>query len=219
MGSKGRPNISPVQGVRSNRYSGSKMTNWTDFDPINSAIDKIYKRFYDSIYDKERTGIFFHQEAVHKDFIMPISIDDIKKEIDKLPNNFTHGLKAIFLLAGSNKQMRVFESKLFAYGTYWRDIIFIHPFPKKNMNLYYRNSLKPNVKNDYLRVGAILERDDKIGLWVKWDPENLKIFYLRDVLIHEIGHHFDNRDKMTEGFAEWFATEYGFKFKYYQDSI
>ena len=219
MGSKGRPNISPVQGVRSNRYSGSKMSNWTDFYPTDSAIDKIYNKFYDTISDQKRKGIFFHQEVTHKDFIMPLNIDDIKREIDKLPKRFIDGIKAILLLAGSKKQLKVFDSKLFTYGTYWNDMIFIHPFPKSNMNLYYRNALKPNIKNDYLRVGAVVEKDDKIGMWIKWNNENLKAFYLRDVLIHEIGHHYDKKDKRTEGFAEWFATVYGFKFRHFNKTI
>jgi len=195
------------------------MTNWTDFDSTDSAINKIYNQLYESIYDEKRTGIFIHQEATHKEFIMSLSIEDVKAKLEMLPEKFTQGLKAVLLLSGSNKQLKVFDSKLFAYGTYWNDIIFIHPFPKRNMNLYYRKGLKPNIKNDYERVGAVVERDDKIGMWIRWTMENLKTFYLRDVLVHEIGHHFDKNSKKTEGFAEWFATEYGFKFRFYDKTL
>ena len=49
------------------------------------------------------------------------------------------------------------------------------------------------------------------------DEESLKRFYLQDVLMHELGHHVDSpnfiskSDKKAEGFAEWFASEYGYR--------
>jgi len=42
-------------------------------------------------------------------------------------------------------------------------------------------------------------------------------FLLDDVLLHEIGHHLDRHNfarksnRKIEGFAEWFATENGFR--------
>lgn len=217
MSTNNKPKIIPVQGFRGNKISGSKITNCTEFDPIDSAIDKIYYKYIDVIHDKKRKEIFYHQQPVHKNFIMPITIADLKKELSKLPPHFIKGLKAIFLLSGSKKQEKVFWSNLFCYGTYWENIIFLHPFPIANMTMYYEKPPKPNIQNDYKRIGALVKRDDEKGIWIEWNEKNLKLFYLRDVFMHEIGHHYDKSHAKSEGFAEWFATEYGFKFKYYNN--
>ena len=53
------------------------------------------------------------------------------------------------------------------------------------------------------------------GEWtLTWTPENLKDFYLNNVLIHEIGHVLDKRNTRTadrERYANWFAIEYGYR--------
>jgi hypothetical protein len=210
-----------VQGVRGNRYSGSKLTNWADFDPISSAIDQAWEQHYKHFKDNE-DEIYFCRQPTHQRFIMPLTIEGIKEKFSIIPKQFLKGLKAVFLLSGSNKQEKIFFSRLFCYGTYWNSSIFIHPYPKSNLHLHWKKPPKPSVLNDYRRVGALIEKTDKEGIDLKWEDESLRAFYYRDVLIHEIGHHIDNniaskKNKKVESFAEWFATKYGFKFKYYQD--
>jgi len=209
------------QGVRANRYSGSKLTNWREFNPAGSSLYKIYSDHY-SEFINNKNKVSYIKQKIHPNFIMPLTISGIKKYLENVPEKYYKNIRAIFLLSGSNKQEKVFFSKLFCYGTYMRDCIFIHPYPKKNMNLIYKKPPKPNVLNDYRRVGALIEKDDTKGTILKWTPESLKDFYYRDVLMHEIGHHYDKyvwvkSNKKAEGFAEWFATEYGFKFKYLKD--
>ncbi len=91
---------------------------------------------------------------------MPLTISGIKKYLQDVPEKYYKDIKAIFLLSGSNKQEKVFFSKLFCYGTYMANCIFIHPYPKNNMNLIFRKPPKPNILNDYRRVGALIEKDD-----------------------------------------------------------
>lgn len=69
------------------------------------------------------------------------------------------------------------------------------------------------IQREYERAGARYEYRD--GWWIRtFTLEALKTFYLRDVLMHELGHHMDHHNRKyryKEKFAEWFATEYGYK--------
>jgi len=52
----------------------------------------------------------------------------------------------------------------------------------------------------------------KQGWCVEFTEESLRAFYLLDVLLHELGHHVDERVwsrdvQSAERFAEWFAGE------------
>ena len=46
-----------------------------------------------------------------------------------------------------------------------------------------------------------------------WKAQDLKDYYLREVLMHEIGHIIDDRNtnpRSRESFADAFATEFGY---------
>jgi hypothetical protein len=58
-------------------------------------------------------------------------------------------------------------------------------------------------------VGAKIENDGGEGVRITFTEESLREFYRRDVLPHEIGHHVDRDGPPSEGFARWFATQYG----------
>ncbi len=205
--------VTGFHSVRSGGFSGSKATNLTPFDPIDSAIDKIYHQYKHQI-KKNDHQIDWIVEKVHDDFIMPVSKEELKTELEKVPKGFINGLKGVFLLGGSKKQEKVFYSDLFYYGTYWKDCIFFHPFPKQKMQWYYKRAPKPSILNEYKRVGALVSEDDQEGITIRFNRKSLKAFYLRDVFVHEIGHHVDRHntksDRKKETFAEWFADEYGF---------
>jgi hypothetical protein len=74
---------------------------------------------------------------------------------------------------------------------------------------------KPHYLLEYRRAGAEIREDDGDGVEIRFNAASLRKFYLRDVLAHEIGHHVDGRVRRTnrqaEAFADWFATEYGYK--------
>ncbi|NIP37712.1 MAG: hypothetical protein GWO07_01375 [Candidatus Dadabacteria bacterium] len=158
-----------------NRYSGSKFTNMMDFDPSGSSLYKIYdEHYYEFKYNKDK--ISYYKDKTHPDFIMPLTIFEIKKYLQNVPDKFYKNLKAIFLLAGSSRQEKVFFSKLFCYGTYMADCLFIHPYPKRNMNLIHKKPPKPNVLNDYIRVGALIERTIQKEQFLNGHLNRLKTF-------------------------------------------
>ncbi len=202
-------------------YSESKMSNWAPFDPAGSAVAKFYWKHWEELEDSGSCPKYF-QEDLHPRFFMPVTVADLKTQYAKIPKEFTSGLEGIILLGGSKKQEKTFYGRLFCYGCYWKDCIFIHPFLKDHLKIQFKPTPAPHILNDYKRVGAKIHKADKQGVIIEFTEESLKMFYLRDVFVHEIGHHVDKHFsknlKKHEGFAEWFATEYGFKFKFYSDA-
>jgi hypothetical protein len=53
------------------------------------------------------------------------------------------------------------------------------------------------------------------GVWrLYWTTETIRDFYLNNILIHEVGHAIDQRNRRStdrERFANWFAIEHGYK--------
>lgn len=183
------------------------------FDPGSTELHRTIMKYYNKIYLNDELSIIIR--PTHPAFFNPITEIGIREIIADVPNKFTKDLAAIIVLAGSRKQEKVFQS-LFAYGRYTENVIIIHPFPRKFMGINFMKLPKPSVLNDYKRAGATITFEDN-QWWIRFDEDSLRHFYSRDVLMHEIGHHYDARNfrsksgKKAENFAEWFATEYGYK--------
>ncbi len=145
---------------------------------------------------------------------MPVTAAEVRATTSLVPAEFLRGLQAIFLLAGTRKQLKGACGDLFSYGFYWADCVFLHPFPLQLLCSIYRHAPKPSDLLDYARVGAEITTESA-GTVVRFDRHSLKKLYLQDVLIHEIGHHVDRANlghpKENEAYARWFATEYGFR--------
>ncbi len=200
------------QGVRSNRYSGSRLTNWAEFHPWHSAMDKIHTQYLSRLNRQSDNPLIVLQRT-HSDFVRPVSREDIVDTLAKGPTEFTKGLDGVFVMGGSTKLAKVVDS-LYCYGSYWLRCIFLAPFPKRLLECCYKRPPKPSILNEYRRAGAIV-RSTRNGLHVEFDELSVRRFYIRDVLLHEIGHHVDRRwqrsKRKREGYAEWFATEYGYR--------
>ena len=203
------------QGVRSNRYSGSKLTNWTEFHPWHSAIDKVHNRHLSRLCRPSAAPLIVLQRT-HAEFVRPLSREDIEDTLSKVSKEYTSDLQGVFVLGGSSKLAKVVDS-LYCYGTYWMWCIFLAPFPRAFLRRCYRRPPKPSILSEYSRAGASV-RQTRDGLVVEFSEVAIRRFYIRDVLMHEIGHHVDRRwprsKRKSEGFAEWFATEYGYRMRH-----
>ena len=200
------------KGVRGDRYSGSKVTNSTQFQPFYSVTEKIYSKFYQEF--QNRTWPLIRIAPTHEDFIFPVTEKDIEATLARIPPEYVAGVKAILVPGGSKKQIKVAKS-LYLFGEYWQECVFLHPYPKARLTLTFYKKPNPSVTQEYRRAGAII-KTKRSGIEISFDETSLKQFYLRDVLMHEIGHHNDNRLKdrsrrKSETFAEWFALEHGFR--------
>ena len=201
------------------RYSsgaGSKWTNRTFYDPWRLETAAAERSLSKKIEKSLGVGVF--ERPVHRDFIAPLKRHEVMSVLENLPATFKNGLSAIVLLGGTNKQ-RIASQRHLVYGCYtWNKLIFIHAFPKNRLVSSYRNAPRPNTLNEYRKAGA---RVTKAGRDIKvvFDQHSLRTFYLKEVLMHEIGHHVDRlnfkhkTDKKIEGFADWFASEFGYRNK------
>lgn len=198
------------RGQRSSSHS--KFTNLNRFDPYDCEIDNKYLNQHYSIFNSSKSDLIVKKSSLHPQFIMPITVEDVEKKLDSLPSQFLEGLKGVMLLGGSNKQLKTAYSNLSCYGAYSDRVIFLAPFPRKQLTISSVNLPAPHLKKDYEKAGAIyFFKNDN---WYRYfSLSALKTFYLNDVLVHELGHHVDRHsqnDRDAEKYAEWFAREYGY---------
>lgn len=200
-------------GFKNGPWTENKFTNLTPYSPFYSQADKVVYQHLDQM-QKEGLTYFFEYQPI-AGFVRPINMADIKKVIAHIPDIFITDLKGVFLCPGSKKQGR-FSSNVFGcYSEFYKSIC-IFPFPD-DLCFYFKNRPKPSVCLEYERHGAKWKQDERY--WqLEFNLESLRSFYLRDVLVHEIGHHVDNislsKDRSNgqkERFAEWFAIEFGMR--------
>ena len=204
---------------RSNAYSESKCSNWGRFDPYRGERFSIPPDLAPvstfRINESESCGI--HELPLHPAFVRPFGAADVATVLDRVPREFLSGLSAIYLMSGTSKQDKVAFGNLYRYGDYWSGTICLYAFPRRCLEWRRKGPPKPDIAQEYRRAGAVFAQDG--DHWIcRFDSHALKAFYLRDVLIHEIGHHVDRdppqpfrRGKpmpQSERFAEWFVREY-----------
>lgn len=198
------------QGVRGDRDSGSKVSKRTPFHPFYSATEKTYARYYERF--RNRNLPWIHIAPTHSQFIFPATRADIQAALKGIPAQFMEGIKAILVPSGSNKQITAMKSR-FLFGEYWQSCIFLHPYPRAMMTRVLETP-NPAIMQAYTRAGATVVVKGA-GFECFFEEHSLQRFYLRDVLVHEIGHHnaraYGPASKKSEGFAKWFATEYGYR--------
>jgi hypothetical protein len=110
-------------------------------------------------------------------FLRPCTAKEVEIQLRSCCSDWLKGLRAVFILSGTKKQLKSWRSSTAFCGRYWRCCVFLHAFPfgRADLNWVHR-------------------------------------FYLRDVLMHEIGHHVDSRNttrKDREQFAQRFARTHG----------
>ncbi len=163
-------------GPRSNAYSKNRFTNWSAYEPWWLEIQAVFKRFDGKIAKKPAFPKIIELKVL-EGFIRPCSAGEVEGQLMSCSPEFLKGLRAVFILSGTTKQLKSWGKTTWYYGHYWNDCVFLHAYPFGRANL------------DWLRR-----------------------FYLRDVLMHEIGHHMDSHNitkKARERFAEWFASKHG----------
>ncbi len=202
---------------RSNMYSRSKFSNWGTFNPYFAEFrSRLHdaKRVEINIAEKLTVKVFEH--PLHEDFVRPVTIKDIEATLKSIPEQFVRCIRQVALLGGTKKQDKT-AFNMFYYGLHYCGSVALCAFPKKFLKQYYNNEPPPLAKQEYERVHAKIYQEGPS--WVlELNEKSLKEFYLRDVLIHEIGHavEFTKRPagtNLTEEFAEWFVREYGFRYQ------
>ncbi len=163
-------------GPRSNRYSEDRFTNWAAYEPWWLEIQAVFKRF-DGLIAKIPPFPKVIELKALDGFIRPCSAVDVERQLRSCPPDFLKGLRAVFILSGTRKQLKSHRPGVAFYGHYWNRCVFLHayPFGRAELNSLHR-------------------------------------YYLRHVLMHEIGHHVDATGftrEARERFADQFAAEHG----------
>jgi len=159
---------------RANAYSENRCSNFTSFDPWWSEIQKVYERF-----DKKIARCPDFPKVVElppsAGFLAPCHKKQIEAKLETFAEGLLTGLRAIFILPGTKKQLRAWNSSPTCYGQYWNSCVFLHAHP--------------------VNLGT-------------FNLDSLRDFFLHDVLVHEIGHHLDDRKSATTKESETFAETF-----------
>jgi hypothetical protein len=98
------------------------------------------------------------------------------------------------------------------YGLQWGSAVYLYPIEETLVETFVQPP-RPQQKIETRMYGGRWAEED--GLWrLYWTPETIRDFYLNNILIHEVGHALDHRNRSPrdrERFANWFAVEFGYR--------
>jgi hypothetical protein len=140
-------------------------------------------------------------------FIHPVSIEDVSERVKQLPARYRQNLEVIELAPMTRKR-----SLFPCYGMQWGPNVYLYPIEESLVETYTRPP-RPEQVIEAKMYGGVWTQDG--NLWrLSWTEHALRDFYLNNVLIHEIGHVNDTRNRnqnARERYADWFAIEYGYR--------
>jgi len=152
-----------------------------------------------------------------RDFFFPVTIDDIKTFLNKLPKEHSEKLTHIWLRKVSKKKYENGEiyQGCFICGS-GVNLIVLYPFPK-NLVMNF-GKFKP--AKSTLRWYAAYKPEllQLKGNWIlKWTKEKIKQYYLEGLLLHEIGHQIDSYYKRywSKAYKKQKAENFAHNFAYY----
>lgn len=207
-------------GPRSGLYSEERFTNWSPFDPFvaeaRSASEKRPPRL--SLELGRGCSLPIFESELRPGFVRPFSSRDVLDVISDVPPEHLEGLAGIFILGGTSKQQR---ARKIAYGHYIQDVrdtqgrIYLHPLPRRLLEQRWDRAPKPSVIREYTRFGASFQRGSD-GWTLRFSETSLRLFYLYDVLLHEVGHHVERSvrpwpSRASERYATWYAQYHSSK--------
>ena len=170
----------------------------------NSAVFYAQEKWHEPI---GREAIELIAEAPGDGYVHPVTLDEIRDRIEQLPARFRQEMEVVQLSRMTRKRA------LFpCYGMQWGPNVYLYPIEESLVETYVRPP-KPEQIVEARMYGAEWKQDG--NLWrLQWTPSTIKDFYLNNVLIHEIGHVNDHRNRnfdARERYANWFAIEYGYR--------
>jgi hypothetical protein len=134
--------------------------------------------------------------------------EDVRKRLAQLPAHFLRDLEFVQFSRITRK-----KQSLPCYGMQWGATLYLYPVDDSLVE-HFVSPPPPAVVNEARMYGGVWSEEGD-GRWtLTWTEETLRDFYLNNILIHELGHLLDERNTGytdRERFAEWFATEYGYR--------
>ena len=137
-----------------------------------------------------------------------VTPDEVRAKLAELPSQFLRDLEVVQL-----SQMTRKKQSLPCYGMQWGSALYLYPIDESLVEHFYAPPAV-NVVNETKMYGGRWDEPEP-GLWtLTWSEQAIRDFYLNNILIHELGHLLDERNSSytdRERFAEWFATEFGYR--------
>jgi hypothetical protein len=137
-----------------------------------------------------------------------LSPEDIRARLAQFPK---HALKRLEVVQLSHMTRK--KQSFPCYGMQWGASLYLYPI-EEGLVEYYNLPPTPNQMNEARMYGGRWTQHAP-GAWkLEWTEGTVRDFYLNNILIHELGHLVDDRNTgyaARERYAEWFATEYGYK--------
>jgi hypothetical protein len=151
--------------------------------------------------------IDYYLEPPGDGFVHPVTIDEVRRRLELLPLTCIRDLEFVHLSRMSRKRA-IFP----CYGMQWGPTVYLYPIEESLVESFIRPPT-PQQRIEAGMFGGVWYQDG--ALWrLKWTPQTIKDFYLNNVLIHEVGHVNDRRNKSfkaRERYANWFAIEHGYR--------
>ena len=184
----------PVEAFRQRGSDTSQRSNhfyaqdqW--YEPTDSDVIQLYRR--------DPGAGYFH----------PVTLEEVADRIEQLPAKYRQNIEVIELARMTRKR-----SLFPCYGLQWGSNVYLYPIEESLVETYTRPP-RPEQMIEAKMYGGVWIQDGK--LWtLSWTEHALRDFYLNNVLIHEIGHVNDTRNRnqnARERYADWFAIEYGYR--------
>ena len=132
---------------------------------------------------------------------------EIRERLEQLPAELLHPLEVVQLSRMTRKK------KMYpCYGMQWGSALYLYPI-EQSLIEYFSRPPKPNQRIEAKMFGGVWSQQGR--LWeLRWTEQSIRDFYLNNVLIHELGHLLDDRNRSyvdRERYAEWFAIHHGYR--------
>jgi hypothetical protein len=135
---------------------------------------------------------------------------EVRQRVLALPPRFYRALEVIQLSRMTRK-----KRTLPCYGMQWGTALYLYPVEESLVEDFTRPPLAAE-RQEAEMYGGRWEQV-KGGRWrLVWTPATIRDFYLNNILLHELGHLIDDRNRSyidRERFANWFAIEYGYRMR------
>ena len=155
----------------------------------------------------ERGPVRYIEQSPGSGYVHPVTVDEIRDRLAEIPTEFTERLEVV-QLSTLTRRRRSFP----CYGMQWGVAVYLYPVEQNLVEQYVRPP-NPQQQIEARMFGGVWVPKGK-GAELRWTESTIRDFYLNNVLIHEVGHLVDDRNRSPrdrERYANWFAIEYGYK--------
>ncbi len=160
---------------------------------------------FEKCIEHDGDDIYFHIEPAGKGYRHVLTEGEILARLHELPDHLLKNLNCVVLPRMTRKRER-----FNIYGLQWGKTIYLYPM-EDNLKVGEHHNLEKAVVDEARQFGATIE-ETKTGPIIHWTEETVKAYYLENILIHELGHTYDEKNSSSrdrEAYAEWFARKYG----------